>query len=382
LKRVRVVTVGRSDFDIYRPLLKQIAATADIDCQLIVSGAHLSPEFGLTVEEVEESGFCIAGRIEMLLASDTPEAISKSMGLGTVGFAQFFSEDRPDMLLLLGDRFEMHAAAVAAQPFLIPIAHIGGGALTFGAIDDVFRHSITKMSHLHFVETEAYRERVVRMGEEPWRVTVSGALGLDNLKQMNLLSRTEFESEYGIPMAEPPLIVTSHPVTREYEDTSEHCEELLAAVEKAGLPVVFTAPNADTHGRIIADKIKAFVVRQENAHFVANLGTRAYFSLMRLAAVMVGNSSSGLVEAPSFKLPVVNVGNRQAGRLSPVNVIHVGYSRTEILDGIERGLSPEFRAGLADLVNPYGDGHAAERIVKVLNDIEIGEKLMNKRFYE
>jgi UDP-N-acetylglucosamine 2-epimerase (non-hydrolysing)/GDP/UDP-N,N'-diacetylbacillosamine 2-epimerase (hydrolysing) len=377
-----VVTVGRSDFGLYLPLLKRLASAPEMKCELIVGGAHLLPEFGMTVREVEASGFPIADRIEMLESCDTPEAIARSMGRGTVRFAESFGRFRPDILVLLGDRFEMHAAAVAAQPFLIPIAHIAGGAITTGAIDDSLRHSMTKMSHLHFVETELYAKRLMRMGEEPWRITVSGSLSVDNFQQVTPLSREDFEERYSIPLSDAPLIVTYHPVTRDHEATAAHCDELLAAIEKSRLPVVFTLPNADTSGRIIMKKVEAFVSKSARAYLVPNLGTLGYFTLMRFARAMVGNSSSGIIEAASFRLPVVNVGMRQHGRFAQENVIHVGNQCDEICAGIQKAVSAEFRAGLAGLKNAYGDGHAAERIGNVLKDVVLDAKLLNKAFYE
>lgn len=382
MRIIKVVTVGRSDFGLYLPLLKQIALEDQIRCELIVSGAHLSPEFGMTVRAVEESGFPVCDRIEMLVSSDTPEAISKSMGLGTIGFAQAFARSRPDILVLLGDRFEMHAAAVAALPFLIPVAHIAGGAVTAGAIDDAFRHSMTKMSHLHFVETGTYGDRLARMGEEPWRITISGSLSVDNVRDLELLSRPEFESRYAIPLSDPPLIVTFHPETRDYESTAVHCDELLGALEDSRWPIVFTLPNADTNGRIIIRKIEAFAAKRERTYFVANLGVLGYFSLMKHALAMVGNSSSGLMEAPSFCLPVVNIGRRQEGRFAQRNVIHVGHSRQEVRQGIETAVSSNFISGLKGMVNAYGDGHAAERIVNVLRTVPLDQRLLVKSFHD
>lgn len=353
----------------------------ELRLRLIVTGMHLSPEFGLTACAIEDDGFKVDERVEMLLSSDTPEGIAKSMGLGTIGFAQLFGRQRPDVLVVLGDRFEMHAAAVAALPFKIPVAHIHGGELTEGAIDDALRHSMTKLSQLHFVTTEEYAHRLIQMGEEPWRVTVSGALSLDNMSSMRLLGRDELERRLGISLEKPPLMVTFHPVTLEFERTEAHISDLLRALELFDLPLVFSMPNADTSGRTISEKVRAFVNGRPTACLVESLGTDAYFSLMRLAAAMVGNSSSGIIEAASFKLPVVNIGNRQNGRLRPRNVIDTGYRFEEILAGIKRAISAQFRSSLADLTNPYVGERVAERIVDVLRNVELGEKLIRKRFY-
>ena len=382
MRTVGVVTVARSDYGLLRPVLTRIVGDTDLELRLLVSGMHLSPEFGLTVSEIEGDGFEPSARIEMLVSSDSPEGIAKSMGLGTAGFAQAYAIQQPDILLVLGDRFEMHAAAVAALPFKIPIGHIHGGESTEGLIDEPIRHSLTKMSHLHFVSTEAHGRRVIQMGEAPWRVVVSGAPGLDNLRSFTLLNRGELERTCGLSLSEPPILVTYHPVTLEFEDTEYHMTELLDALDQADRPVVFTYPNADTRGRVIIEKINGFVEQQEKAHVVVNLGTRAYFSLMSHSLAMVGNSSSGIIEAASFKLPVVNIGNRQRGRIHDKNVIDVGYGREDILTGIRKAASPDFKASLADLVNPYGDGRAAERIVDRIKSVPLDKELILKRFHE
>ena len=382
MRTIGVVTVARSDYGIYLPVLRRIQEDPDLRLYLIVAGMHLSPEFGSTVQTIEQDGFQINERIEMLLSSDTPEGIAKSVGLGVIGFAQAYARFRPDILLVLGDRFEMLSAVVAALPFKIPVAHIHGGESTEGAIDESIRHSITKMSHLHFVSTEFYARRLIQMGEEPWRVVVSGAPSLDNLREMRLLSRQELEEIYGLNLVDPVLLVTYHPVTLEYEHTRMHMNELLAALEEVNCSVVFTYPNADTQSRLIIDMIHDFTRRHENVQMAVSLGMEAYFSLMSCAAAMVGNSSSGIIEAASFELPVVNIGNRQRGRVRGKNVIDVGYSRNEIVSGIVKAISPDFRASLKNLINPYGDAHAAEKIVGVLKQVSLDEKLVLKRFYD
>ncbi|HEX8922370.1 MAG TPA: UDP-N-acetylglucosamine 2-epimerase, partial [Pyrinomonadaceae bacterium] len=336
----------------------------------------------LTIKAIEADGFEVDERVEMLVASDSPEAVAKSMGLGAIGFAQTYERLRPDILLVLGDRFEMHAAALSALPFKIPVAHIHGGELTEGAIDDALRHSMTKLSHLHFVTTEEYARRVRQMGEEAWRVTISGAPSLDNLQAMTLFTMAELEKKYAWGFTQPPLLVTFHPVTLEYEQTEQQMEELLAALKASRMPVLFTLPNADTGGRVIMRLVREYVDREASAHLVDNLGTQAYFSLMARAAAMVGNSSSGIIEAASFKLPVVNIGNRQKGRARGRNVIDVGGKREEILAGIEKALAADFRASLFDLANPYGDGTAAAKIVRQLKEVTIDQRLLVKRFQD
>jgi UDP-N-acetylglucosamine 2-epimerase (non-hydrolysing)/GDP/UDP-N,N'-diacetylbacillosamine 2-epimerase (hydrolysing) len=379
---IGVVTVARSDYGIYVPLLRALQAADGLALALFVGGMHLSPDFGLTVRAIEADGYPIAARVAMALTADTPADIARSMGLGVAGFAGAFARSRPDILVVLGDRFEMHAAALAALPFKLPVAHIHGGELTYGAMDDALRHSMTKLSHLHFTATEAYARRVIQLGEEPWRVTVSGAPGLDNLRTVELLSRAEIEARYTLRLDEPFLIVTYHPVTLEFERTAWQTGEMLAALDETQMPIVFTLPNADTAGRLITELLRGFVAAHPRCRLVDNLGTQGYFSLMALAAAMVGNSSSGLLEAPSFQLPVVNIGNRQAGRVRAANVLDVGYNRAEIEAGIRRAVAPGFRAGLAALTNPYGDGHAAGRIVERLKAVALDDRLLVKRFFD
>lgn len=382
MKKVGVITVSRSDYGIYRPVLRRIQEDPELSLHLIVSGMHLSPEFGLSVSEIQRDGFPIGDTIEMLLSSDSSEGVAKSMGLGIIGFAQSYSRFQPDLLLVLGDRFEMHAAVVAALPFRIPIAHIHGGESTEGLIDEALRHSITKMSHIHFVSTEAYARRVIQMGEAPWRVVVSGSPALDNVRTLQLLTREELEEAHGFRLAEAPLLVTYHPVTLEYEDTESHLNELMTALSEVDYSVIFTYPNADMRGRLIIERIRQFTEQHERAVAVPSLGTQAYYSLMAQSAAMVGNSSSGIIEAASFKLPVVNIGNRQRGRIRSQNVIDVDYDHRSIVAGINRATSPEFRRSLVDLVNPYGDGHAADRIVSAIKSTLPREGLIVKEFHD
>ena len=382
MRRIGVVTVGRSDYGYYRPLLKRIQKARDLELCLVVGGMHLSQAFGYTAKAIEEDGFEIQHRVEILLSSDSPSGVSKSMGLGTIGFAQCFENRTPDLLLLLGDRFEMHAAAVAAIPFRIPVAHIHGGEITEGAMDDALRHSMTKMSHLHFVSTSEYARRVVQMGEEPWRVTVSGAPSLDNLNDLSLLDKTTLAGRYGLDLSQPPLLVSFHPVTLENGQTEWQTQELLAALEACGLPVVFSLPNADAGNQTIRSMIRDFTRSRDSVFLVDSFGTTAYFSLMSVSAAMVGNSSSGIIEAASFRLPVVNVGTRQAGRVRAKNVIDTAYDRESILQGIQKATEQLFRKGLEDLVNPYGDGHATDIIVRTLSEISLNDRLIRKRFVD
>jgi UDP-hydrolysing UDP-N-acetyl-D-glucosamine 2-epimerase len=383
VRTIGVVTTGRADYGIYYPLLVLIRDDPGLDLHLIVSGMHLSPEFGMTVKTIEADGFEVKDRVEMLLSSDSPEGVAKSMGLGVLGYSQVYTQAKLDMLLVLGDRFEMHAAALAALPFKIPVAHIHGGEITQGAFDDALRHSITKLSHLHFVSTQVYAKRVIQLGEEPWRVTLSGAPSLDNLEAIEYLDRGEIADKYDLHLSDEPfLLVTYHPVTLEYEQTDWQISELLAALEDSGMQCVFTMPNADTHGSIIREKINAFTAAHPSSQAVESLGTQGYFSLMKLASAMVGNSSSGLVEAASFELPVVNIGIRQGGRVGGTNILHVDYPKEDILEGIRKAVTPEFRARLKGIENPYGTQGASKLIVKVLKEVPINTDLIMKRFYD
>jgi UDP-N-acetylglucosamine 2-epimerase (non-hydrolysing)/GDP/UDP-N,N'-diacetylbacillosamine 2-epimerase (hydrolysing) len=380
-KNITAISGARSDYGILRPVLQAIDAAPELALRLIACGSHLSPELGYTAREIRDEGLTF-DTIESLLASDTPAGVAKSMGLGMLGFADIYARTRPDLLLVLGDRFEIMAAAAAAAPFCIPVAHIHGGEVTEGAIDDAFRHALTKLSHLHFASTRAYADRLIQMGEEPWRVTVSGAPSLDNLRSLELLDRRELEDRIELPLDPPPLLVTLHPESLEYRETERHAAALLGALELLAHPVLFTYPNADAGGRMIIAAIKDYVARHDRARVVQNLGQPGYFALMRDAAAMVGNSSSGIIEAASFGTPVVNIGRRQRGRLQNKNVINCSFDSQVIAAAIGRAVSPRFRESLVGLKNIYGDGHAAPRIVEALKRIPLDDALVHKRFHD
>lgn len=380
VRTIGVVTVGRSDYGIYRPILRRIQKDSELKLQLFVAGIHLLEKFGKTVGEIRKDGFPISETVAFPFASDSPEGIAETMGAAVQAFAKSFSKNRPDLLLVLGDRFEMHAAALAALPFKIPVAHIHGGELTLGAIDNSLRHSLTMLSHLHFPACEIYAKRILQMGEEPWRVTVSGAPALEELQSQKKLSLKELAAHFDLPLEKPPMVVTFHPVTLEFEETARQMDQLLAALESFDGPIVFTGTNADTQNSIIWKKIRGFISNHPKARLVVNFGPDYYFSLLANARLMVGNSSSGLVEAPSFGLPVVNIGNRQGGRVRAANVIDCGYETEKIMAAIRQAISPEFRRSLKGLKNPYGDGHASEKILKVLKEIPLDARLVVKKF--
>lgn len=382
MRTVGVVTTSRADYGILRPVLRAIDADPHLALHLIVGGMHLVPAFGTTVERIEADGITIGDRVDMLLAAGSPESTAKSMGLGVIAFAESYVRHRPDLLLALGDRFEMHAAVVAALPLGIPVAHIHGGEVTEGAIDDALRHGISKIAHLHFPATEEAAARLRRMGEEDWRITVAGAPALDNLRDFTPLSPAELARRTGVAWDLAPLLVTFHPVTRELDRLPAQVDALTDALATAERPIVVTAPNADPKTATIVAKLRAFVAGRRDAAWVENFGTEAYFSAMAHAAAMVGNSSSGIIEAASFRLPVVNVGSRQAGRLRGANVVDVERDEDSaaIAAAIARATSSSFRDSLHDLTNPYGDGRSAGRIVARLREVDIDAHLMRKRF--
>jgi UDP-N-acetylglucosamine 2-epimerase (non-hydrolysing) len=382
-RAIGVVTVARSDYGHLLPLLEALEQAPDAELLVYVAGSHLAAPFGIrTGDLVEADQWPIAARIDMGIDDDAPATIASATGRGVVGFAAEFARRRPDLVVVLGDRYEMLSAALAALPFGLPVAHLHGGEVTEGAIDEQIRHAITKLAHLHFPAAEPYAVRVRQMGEEPWRVHCCGAPGLDRLRAGGSLSREEIGERLGRPLGRPTLLVTFHPETLAVADVPRQVEELTAALEKVDGDIIVTAPGADTGHRAITAALERLAGRRPLMRLGATLGDDVYTSLLREADVMIGNSSSGLIEAPSFGLPVVNVGDRQRGRLRAANVIDVGADRAAIAGAIRRALDPAFRRGLAGLVNPYGDGHAAPRIARVLREVELGPRLTRKRFVD
>ena len=380
-RKVAVFTGTRAEYGLLYWLMKDIRASETLQLQLIVAAMHLSPEFGETWRQIEQDGFAIDARVEMLLSSDTAVGVAKSMGLGTIGFADALARLQPDVLVVLGDRFEALAVVQTALVMRIPVAHLHGGEITEGAYDDAMRHAITKMASLHFVAAEPYRRRVIQMGERPSSVFNVGALGLDHLRRTRRLDLAEIACSIGFALQAPYLLVTYHPVTLLDEDPVEAVRALLAALGSvARHQVVFTYPNADNGGRAIIPLIEQFCREQpQRAVAVASLGFERYLSLMAGAAAVVGNSSSGIIEAPAFGVPTVDIGSRQRGRLAASSVLHCPPSR----QGIEEALAEALRAGFArqcrDTVNPYGQGDAAASIVQVLES-HSGE--FHKRFHD
>jgi len=376
-RTIAVVTSSRADYShLYWPL-KDLAAHPDVDLKLIVMAAHLSPQFGATVSEIERDGFPIAARIECLLSSDTDTGMAKTLGLAMLSLTDTLAEMRPDLVLLIADRYEMLAPAAVALTLRIPVAHIEGGEISEGAIDDAVRNALTKMAHIHFTSTETARDRVISMGEEPWRVHRAGAPSLDHLRRSRLLTREELESTLSIDLAQSPVIVAYHPVTL-LRDTTEEADALFDALAEVNSPVLFCYPNADAGSHSLMQRARAFVEQRSGARIFVNLPAVTYWSLLAQASLLVGNSSSGIMEAASFALPVVNVGLRQYGRERARNVLDAEPRADSILEKIAIAQSAAFRESLRGMANPYGDGHAAERIVEVLTTAPL-DKLLRKR---
>lgn len=380
-RRVLVATVGRSDYGIYRPVLRALGEHPRLEPSLVVSGAHLNgPE--PTRAEIDQDGWPIAAEIATRRTGGAATDVGAAMGEILAGATHALVEHRPDILLVLGDRFEMFAIAAAAVPLDVPIGHIHGGELSFGAIDEVFRHAITKMAHLHFVATAEYGRRVEQMGEEPWRVVVSGAPALDTALHRALPDRATLEARFGLDLAEPPILVAYHPVTRVASDGAAQLRDVLAVLAASDRPLVITGPNADAGADALRDEIARFVSATPRARFVESFGSEAYLAMLREAACLVGNSSSGIIETPSFELPTVNIGLRQAGRTRAPNVIDCAPSREEIASALTRALDPAFRQSLQGMRSPYGEGRAGAVIAHTLAEQALDERLLRKLFVD
>lgn len=382
-RRVGMVTTARSDFGLLKGLMAAVRDDPELELVVYVSGMHHSTKHGHTIDEVRAAGFG-PWMVEVPSSQDgdDPRAIAHTMATALAGFADAFAARRPDILVVLGDRYDSFPAAVAALPFAIPVAHISGGEVTEGVIDDSIRHAFTKLSHLHFPSHPDFGRRLRQMGEEPWRVTVSGQPGLDTMVGLVPPPKAEVFAGLGLDPAVPTSLVTYHPETLRAEDSAAAIAALLDAARRVGGQIVFTAPNADTGNAPIRESIAAFAVAQAGCVYRESLGRTLYLAMLSHAECMVGNSSSGIIEAASFRLPVVNVGDRQRGRLAPANVIHCGADADSIAAAWRRALDPAFRAGLAGLVNPYGDGAAVPRILAALKAAELGRRAVVKRFVD
>lgn len=383
IKKLCVITGTRAEYGLLKPLMDRINKEKVFKLQLIVTGMHLSHEFGFTCSGIEKDGFNIDKKIEILLSSDTPISVSKSMGLGLISYSEAFNELEPDALILLGDRFEVFSAAAAATVCKVPIFHLHGGERTEGAYDESFRHSITKMSHLHFTSTEEYRKRVIQLGESPDRVFNVGAIGLDNINNIQLYSKESLERELQIVFNKRSLLVTFHPETLGNDDSVDNFSNLLEVLDDLNdTTLIFTKANSDNQGRAINQEIDSYVAKNKHKSIAfASMGVRKYLSTMQYVDGVIGNSSSGVIEAPSFKVGTVNIGERQKGRIKAASVIDCNSKKESIKKAIELLFSDKFRAKLSNVVSPYGDGTTALKIIEIIKHYDINN-ILNKSFYD
>ena len=380
--KICVISGSRADYGLLFWTMKAIQDNPNLELSVCVTGMHLSPEFGLTYSKIESDGFQIDGKIEMLLSSDTSVGIAKSMGLGLIGFADFFERSKPDWVLVLGDRFEIFSAVTAAMIARIPVAHCHGGEVTEGVIDEAIRHSITKMSHLHFTSTIEYRNRVIQLGEQPKNVFQVGALGIENINRLKLLNKEEFESSINFKLSKLNFLVTFHPVTLDYASAEDQFKELLAALlEFNEAKIIITKPNADHDGRVIIQLIDEFISKNNgNAISFVSLGQLRYLSAINHCQVVIGNSSSGLIEVPSFKKPTINIGDRQQGRIEAKSVISCNPIKNEIIESINKALSNEFQDQLQQVENPYGEGNSSIKIIETIQNTS-RSNILKKEFF-
>ncbi len=383
MRRVCIVTGTRAEYGLLYRLMKGIESVNDLELKIIVTGAHLSPEFGLTYQKIEKDGFLIDKKVEMLLSSDSEIGVTKSIGLGVIGMSDALSEIRPDLLVVLGDRFEILSAAIAAMIAKIPIAHLYGGEVTEGAFDESIRHAITKMSHLHFTATKDYYNRVIQLGEHPDRVFNVGSIGVDNIKNLSLLSREEFEKSINFKLGKRNLLITFHSVTLEKSTAKKQFENLLKVLdEQMDTHLIFTKANADIDGRLINKMIDDYVaLNYDKAIVFTSLGQLRYFSAMKHVDGVVGNSSSGLIEAPSFKIGTVNIGDRQGGRINAESVINCSPSIVDIQFAFRKLFSQSFNKQLQQVVNPYGNGESLSKILDVIRSYPL-KYILKKKFYD
>ncbi|WWW11951.1 UDP-N-acetylglucosamine 2-epimerase [Arcobacter cryaerophilus gv. pseudocryaerophilus] len=381
-RKICIITGTRAEYGLLYWLLKEIEADKELELQVIVTGMHLSPEFGLTYKEIEKE-FSVNKKIEMLLSSDTSIGISKSMGLAQISFAESYDELKPDIVIVLGDRYEIFSATSVAMIARIPIAHIHGGEKTEGAFDESIRHSITKMSHLHFTATEEYKNRVIQLGEDPSRVFNVGGMGIENIKRLKLLSEDEFEKSIEFKLNIKNILVTFHPVTLENSTAKKQFQQLLDAIDELeDTNIIFTKANSDTDGRVINQMIDEYVTKNSHKSIVfTSLGQLRYLSALQYVDAVVGNSSSGLAEAPSFKIGTINIGDRQKGRIKASSVIDCEPNKDSILNSFEKLYSKEFQEALKTTINPYGSGCASKKIVEILKSGDL-ENILKKSFYD
>ena len=377
-RKIAVVTTSRADYSLLYWPLHDLASHPDVDLKIVALGPHLSPEFGCAVREIEKDGFRVDARIECLMSSDSDVGMAKTIGVATLSLADYFGQSRPDLIVLTADRYEMLAPASVALALRIPIAHIEGGEISEGAIDDAVRNALTKLSHIHFTSTDLARARVIGMGEEDWRVHRTGAAALDHLRRSTLLNREQLETRLGIDLGKPTTLITYHPTTIA-RDTIREADAMFSAMKAMPGQLLCCYPNADAGSRVLIERMESTLRDRNGGQLFVNLDPVVYWSLLQYVSLMVGNSSSGIIEAASFALPVVNVGIRQRGRERGRNVLDAEPTVASILEGISTAGSKQFRQSLEGMENPYGDGRASERIVSVLASVPIDEKLLIKR---
>lgn len=384
MKKVCVLTATRAEYGLLKPLLQVLKEDSFFELSIVVTGAHLSPEFGLTYQDIENDGFKIDKKIEILVSADTPSSISKSMGLAMISFAEYFSNAVPDLLIVLGDRYETLAVCTTAMNERIPIVHLYGGEVTEGAIDESIRHAITKLSYLHFTSTDVYRKRVIQLGEHPDRVYTVGGLGIENILKQKFMSLKELSTSIDFDLDKPYFMVTFHPVTLENDQAEHQFQALLDACEMyPNMKFIFTKANADANGRVINQMIDRYVKGHSHAVAFASLGLTRYLSGMNYASCVIGNSSSGLLEAPSFGIPTINIGDRQKGRLQADSVLNCLPEFEDIKNAIQIALSNEFKHKAKNIANPYGDGNTSEKIVFTIKDFLLNERIqLKKKFYD
>ena len=381
-RKICVITSSRADYGLLRLILKGIDTDSDLMLQLVATGMHLSSKYGNTCQEILADGFEIDMKIDTLVGENDARGVSESIGLGVSKFSAALEELRPDLILVLGDRFEIFAAVVAAHVALIPVAHIHGGELTEGAIDDAFRHSITKMSQLHFVSTQEYANRVIQLGEQPGSVFVTGGLGVDAISQLKLLSKSELEAILNLKFGEKNLLITFHPVTLELAAADKQINELLVALDQlSGINYIFTSPNADSGSNYIGQAIEKFVATHENSSFFASLGQLNYYSCVQFVDGVLGNSSSGILEVPTFRKGTINIGDRQKGRVQAGSVINCEPDVESILNAIKVLYSAEFIDRLGASVSPYGDEGASNIILRIIKNLNFPIEI-KKSFYD
>ena len=384
MKKIAILTATRAEYGLLKTVIKKLIERKELDVKVLVTGMHLSPEFGMTVKEIENDGISIDKKIEILLSSDSTVAVSKAMGLALISFSEYFEESKPDALMVLGDRYETLAVCIAAMDAKIPIIHLYGGETTEGAIDEAIRHSITKMSCLHFTSTEMYRKRVIQLGENPQNVYNVGATGVENALNTELYTKDEFKEKYGIDLNQKYAIGTYHPVTLEYNSAEFQVNEIIKAISKySDIQFIFTKANADENGRVINENLKHAQENKDNIILVDSLGMKGYLSAISNAIFIIGNSSSGLVEVPSFHIPTINIGDRQKGRIQGETIINCKPREKEICDAIEKALDREFGSKISSAQNPYGKGETSNNIVNITTDFLLNDRFdIKKKFYD